>query len=75
MQQSIAYGTVAVMITLVMTLPRTAVEASRAYDEDLGISIRIATQYTINNDAEPTRMDIAYGFGSLYRSLGYRVSG
>ena len=58
-----------------LPLPRTAVEASRAYDEDLGIAIRIATQYTINNDAEPTRMDIAYGFASLYRSLAYRVSG
>jgi hypothetical protein len=58
-----------------LPLPRTAVEASRAYDEDLGIAIRIATQYTINNDAEPTRMDIAYGFASLYRSLGYRISG
>ncbi len=58
-----------------LPLPRTAVEASRAYDEDLGIAIRIATQYTINNDAEPTRMDVAYGFASLYRSLGYRISG
>ena len=58
-----------------LPLPRTAVEASRAYDEDLGIAIRIATQYTINNDAEPTRMDVAYGFASLYRSLGARVSG
>ena len=58
-----------------LPLPRTAVEASRAYDEDLGIAIRIATQYTINNDAEPTRMDIAYGFASLYRALCVRVSG
>lgn len=58
-----------------LPLPRTAVEASRAYDDDLGIAIRIATQYTINNDAEPTRMDIAYGLSSLYRSLGGRVSG
>jgi len=58
-----------------LPLPRTAVEASRAYDEDLGISIRVVTQYTINNDAEPTRMDVAYGFGVLYRSMGVRVSG
>ncbi len=58
-----------------LPLPRTAVEASRAYDEDLGMSMRIATQYTINNDAEPTRIDVAYGFGSLYRSMGYRISG
>jgi hypothetical protein len=58
-----------------LPLPRTAVEASRAYDEDLGLAIRIATQYTINNDAEPTRMDVAYGFSSLYRPLAVRVSG
>lgn len=58
-----------------LPLPRTAVEASRAFDDDLGISIRVATQYTINNDAEPTRMDVAYGFSSLYRSLAVRVSG
>ncbi len=58
-----------------LPLPRTAVEASRAYDEDLGLSIRIATQYTINNDAEPTRMDVAYGFASLYRQMAQRISG
>lgn len=58
-----------------LPLPRTAVEAERAYDEDLGLSIRIATQYTINNDAEPTRLDIAYGLSSLYRSLAVRISG
>ncbi len=58
-----------------LPLPRTAVEASRAYDEDLGISLRIVTQYTVNNDAEPTRIDIAYGFGSLYRPLAVRISG
>jgi hypothetical protein len=58
-----------------LPLPRTAVEASRAYDEDLGLSLRIATQYTINNDAEPTRIDVAYGFNSLYRPLAFRMSG
>jgi hypothetical protein len=63
------------MAVVDLPLPRTAVEASRATDEDLGISIRIATQYTINNDAEPTRMDIAYGFASLYRQMGGRIVG
>ena len=61
--------------TVDLPLPRTAVEASRAYDAELGLSIRIATQYTINNDAEPTRLDIAYGFASLYRGLAARISG
>jgi len=58
-----------------LPIPRTAVEASRAFDEELGLSIRIATQYTINNDAEPTRMDVLYGFSSLYRQMGYRIAG
>lgn len=58
-----------------LPLPRTAVEASRAFDEELGLSIRIATQYTINNDAEPTRMDVLYGFSSLYRQMGLRIAG
>ena len=58
-----------------LPVPRTAVEASMAYDDDLGISIRLVTQYTVNNDAEPTRADVAYGFASLYRSLAARVSG
>lgn len=63
------------LATVDLPLPRTAVEASNAHDDDLGLTIRIATQYTINNDAEPTRMDIAFGLASLYRSLGYRISG
>ena len=58
-----------------LPLPRTAVEAAMAYDEDLGLSMRIVTQYTINNDAEPTRIDTAYGYASMYRSVGYRISG
>lgn len=63
------------MAVVDLPLPRTAVEAERAEDEDLGLSLRIVTQYTINNDAEPTRIDVAYGFASLFRSVGYRISG
>jgi hypothetical protein len=63
------------MAVVDLPLPRTAVEASMAFDEELGLSMRIATQYTINNDAEPTRIDTAYGFASLYRNMGYRISG
>jgi hypothetical protein len=58
-----------------LPLPRTAVEAAMAYDEDLGLSMRMVTQYTINNDAEPTRIDTAYGYASLFRNVAYRVSG
>jgi hypothetical protein len=50
--------------------------AARAYDdEDVGMSIRMVTQYTINNDSEPTRADVLYGPASLYRQLAIRVNG
>ena len=59
-----------------LPLPQGVEMAARAYDdEDVGMSIRCVTQYTINNDSEPTRADVLYGPASLYRSLGIRVNG
>ena len=39
------------------------------------MSIRMVTQYTINNDSEPTRADVLWGPASLYRQLAIRVNG
>ena len=59
-----------------LPLPRGVEMAARAYDdEDVGMSIRCVTQYTINNDSEPTRADVLYGPATLYRSLGLRIQG
>ena len=58
-----------------LPLPRGGAISSRAHDDDLGMSIRIVDAYTVNNDAQPTRLDIAYGLASLYRGLGYRLQG
>lgn len=59
-----------------LPLPRGVEFAARAYDdEDVGMSIRCVSQYTINNDSEPTRADVLYGPASLYRTLGLRVAG
>ena len=59
-----------------LPLPRGVEFAERAYDdEDVGMSIRVVSQYTINNDSEPTRADVLYGPGSLYRELAIRVAG
>ena len=59
-----------------LPLPRGVEFAERAYDdEDVGMSIRVVSQYTINNDSEPTRADVLYGPASLYRSLGIRING
>lgn len=63
------------MVMVDLPLPRSVEECYRATDEELGISMRILTDYTVNNDAEPTRIDVAYGYGSIYRSMGSRVSG
>jgi hypothetical protein len=59
-----------------LPLPQGVEYAARAYDdEDVGMSIRLVTQYTINNDSEPTRADVLYGPASLYRSLAIRING
>lgn len=58
-----------------LPLPRGVHEAARANDNQVGMSMRSVTQYTINNDALPTRMDVLYGYADLYRQLGLRVFG
>ena len=59
-----------------LPLPQGVEYAARAYDdEDVGMSIRLVTQYTISNDSEPTRADVLYGPASLYRQLAIRICG
>ena len=48
--------------------------AGRAADKDLGLSIRVVRQYTINNDSIPTRLDVLYGWAPLYPELSCRVA-
>lgn len=58
-----------------LPLPRGVQDAARANDSDIGMSMRMVTQYTINNDAMPTRCDILYGYAGLYRQMAVRVAG
>lgn len=58
-----------------LPLPGGVDMAARAADKDIGMSIRLVRQYTINNDAEPTRADVLYGFDRVYNQLGVRVQG
>jgi P22 coat protein - gene protein 5 len=58
-----------------LDLPGGVDMAARAVDEEGGISFRMVRQYTVNNDALPTRCDVLYGYGSLYAELGVRVAG
>ena len=48
--------------------------AGRASDKELGLSIRVVRQYTINNDSIPTRLDVLYGWAPLYPELACRVA-
>lgn len=74
--QSIAYHKTAfAMASADLPLPRGVQDAARASDADIGLSMRMVTQYTINNDALPTRCDILYGWAGLYRNMAVRVLG
>lgn len=63
------------LVSADLPLPGGVDMAARASDKDVGMSMRIVRQYTINNDALPTRIDILYGVASMYRSLACRVTG
>jgi hypothetical protein len=58
-----------------LPLPRGVESAARANDPDIGMSMRMVTQYTINNDAMPTRCDVLYGYDGLYTNFAVRVAG
>jgi hypothetical protein len=74
--QSIAYHKTAFAAAFAdLPLPRGVQDAARASDADIGMSMRMVTQYTINNDALPTRCDILYGWSGLYRNMAVRVAG
>jgi hypothetical protein len=74
-QGLVLHKSAAALVFADLPLPRGVEEAARANDADLGMSMRMVTQYTINNDAMPTRADVLYGFGTLYPQLGVRVAG
>jgi hypothetical protein len=62
------------LATADLELPDGVHFAGRASDKDLGLSIRVVRQYTINNDSIPTRLDVLYGWAPLYPELACRVA-
>lgn len=57
-----------------LELPEGVHFAGRASDKQVGLSLRVVRQYTINNDAIPTRVDVLYGWAPLYGELGCRIA-
>ena len=47
----------------------------RVSDKDSGLSIRIVQQYDVNNDRKVCRMDVLYGWKTIYAELACRVAG
>lgn len=62
------------LVSADLPLPGGVDMAARAAHKDVGLSMRVVRQYTIGNDALPTRIDILYGVGALYRELSCRVA-
>ena len=58
----------------VMKIPEGVHFAGRASDKEIGLSMRVVRQYTINNDSIPTRLDVLYGWAPLYPELACRVA-
>lgn len=54
------------LATADLELPEGVHFAGRASDKEVGLSIRVVRQYTINNDSIPTRLDVLYGWAPLY---------
>ena len=56
-----------------LPLPDGVDRAARVSDSQVGFSIRMIRQYTICDDAWPTRLDILYGFAPVYPELACRI--
>ena len=63
------------LVSADLPLPGGVDMAARASHKDVGVSMRVVRQYTINNDALPTRIDVLYGWAPLYRELATRIAG
>lgn len=73
-QNMIMHRNAFTLATADLELPDGVHFAGRASDKDLGLSIRVVRQYTINNDSIPTRLDVLYGWAPLYPELACRVA-
>jgi hypothetical protein len=57
-----------------LELPDGVHFAGRASDKEIGLSLRVVRQYTINNDSIPTRLDCLFGWAPLYPELACRIA-
>ena len=58
-----------------LPLPRGVDMAGRISDKQLGMSIRLVRAYDISTDNFPCRLDVLYGWKTLYPQLACRIAG
>lgn len=58
-----------------LPLPGGVDMASRVSDNQLGVSVRMVRAYDINNDRFPCRLDVLYGWKTIYPELACRIMG
>lgn len=58
-----------------LDLPGGVDMAARASDSESGLSLRIVRAYDINNDVFPVRVDVLYGWKTMYPELACRIQG
>ena len=56
-----------------LKMPDGGAKGSIVKDEDLGLSIRFVSQYDISNDRNVYRLDVLYGWKTLYPELACRL--
>lgn len=63
------------LATADLPLPGGVDMASRVSDKQLGMSMRLVRAYDINNDRFPCRLDVLYGWKTIYPELACRLQG
>lgn len=61
------------MATADLPLPNGVDMAARVSDKQLGISLRMIRAYDINTDQFPCRIDVLFGWATLYAELACRI--
>lgn len=58
-----------------LQIPKGVDMAARASDKDTGLSIRMIRAYDVVNDLFVTRLDVLYGWATVYPELACRIQG
>ena len=62
-----------VLVMADLMQPDAGAKSTTVRSKELGISIRMVTQYQIGTDQQPSRLDILYGWATLRPGFAYRI--